>query len=57
MEQTYGKDIWDKEVEKGVKYKDKFKDLILDQLITTEVIYSQAKKITYFLKKRMLKKF
>ncbi len=51
MEQTYGKDIWDKEVEKGVKYKDKFKDLILDQLITTEVIYSQAKKITYFLKR------
>lgn len=44
MEQSYGKDIWDKEVEKGVKYRDKFKDLILQQMISTEVIYSQAKK-------------
>ncbi|EGT4906985.1 peptidylprolyl isomerase [Clostridioides difficile] len=56
MEQTYGKDIWDKEVEKGVKYKDKFKDLILDQLITTEVIYSQAKKDNLLPKKEDVEK-
>lgn len=56
MEQTYGKDIWDKEVEKGVKYKDKFKDLILEQLITTEVIYSQAKKDNLLPKKEEVEK-
>ena len=44
IESMYGTSIWDTEVEKGVKYKDKFKDLMLDQIIDMEIIYEQAKK-------------
>ena len=36
--------IWDTEVEEGVKYKDKFKDIMLNQMIDIEVVYQQAKK-------------
>lgn len=44
VEAMYGKSVWDTEVEKGVKYKDKFKENILDQMINIEVVYEQAKK-------------
>lgn len=44
VEAMYGKSVWDTEVEKGVKYRDKFKENILDQMINIEVVYEQAKK-------------
>lgn len=44
IESTNGPTIWDTEVEKGVKYKDQFKDMVLQQMIDTEVIYGEAKK-------------
>lgn len=44
IESLYGTSIWDTEVEQGVKYKDKFKGLMLDQIVDIEVIYDQAKK-------------
>ena len=44
MEAYYGNTVWDQEIEEGVKYKDKFKEMILDQMIYTEVIYEAAKK-------------
>ena len=44
MEAYYGNTIWDQEIEPGVKYKDKFKEMILDQMIYTEAIYEAAKK-------------
>ncbi|MDU2197880.1 MAG: peptidylprolyl isomerase [Peptostreptococcaceae bacterium] len=44
MEAYYGNTIWDQEIEEGVKYKDKFKEMILAQMIYTEVIYEAAKK-------------
>ncbi|WP_027700940.1 peptidylprolyl isomerase [Metaclostridioides mangenotii] len=43
-ESQYGKEIWDQEVSEGVKFRDQMKDSILEQLVGTEVIYSQAKK-------------
>lgn len=44
LEAMYGPSIWDTEIEKGVKYKDKFKDLMLDQMVSIEAVYEQAKK-------------
>ena len=44
IEAYYGNTIWDQEIEEGVKYKDKFKEMILDQMIYTEAIYEAAKK-------------
>ena len=44
VESMHGPTIWDTEVEKGVKYKDQFKDIMLQQMIDTEVIYGEAKK-------------
>ena len=44
IESLYGTSIWETEIEEGVKYKDKFKDLMLDQILDIEVIYDQAKK-------------
>lgn len=44
IESMYGKEMWDKEVEKGVKYKDKYKEIILQQMIDSQLIYNQAKK-------------
>lgn len=44
VESMYGPEIWDTEVEKGVKYKDKFKDMMVQQIIDAQVIYDQAKK-------------
>ena len=44
IEMYYGESIWDQEVEEGVKYKDKFKEMVLDQMVYTEAIYEAAKK-------------
>ena len=44
LESMYGTAIWDTEVEKGVKYKDTFKDIMLDQMIDIEAVTQQAKK-------------
>ncbi|MGL5348861.1 MAG: peptidylprolyl isomerase [Peptostreptococcaceae bacterium] len=44
LEAMYGPSIWDTEIEKGVKYKDTFKDLMLDQMVSIEAVYEQAKK-------------
>ena len=44
LEVMYGSTIWDTEVEDGVKYKDKFKDIMLDQMIDIEAVCEQAKK-------------
>ena len=44
LESMYGSTIWDTEVEEGVKYKDKFKDIMLDQMIDIEAVTQQAKK-------------
>ena len=44
VESMYGATIWDTEVEKGVKYKDQFKDIMLQQMIDAEVMYQEAKK-------------
>lgn len=44
IESMYGKEVWDKEVEKGVKYRDKYKEIILDQMIDSQLIYNEAEK-------------
>lgn len=45
IEQMYGSTIWEQEVEEGVKYKDKFKDIILQQVIDTESVYAKAEEL------------
>ena len=44
MESYYGSDIWSKEVEDGKTYKDTLKDMVLQTMISSEVVYQQAKK-------------
>ncbi|MDR0880517.1 MAG: peptidylprolyl isomerase [Clostridioides sp.] len=44
VEAQYGKDVWTQEVEKGVTFKDKFKESIIQQLVENQVVYDQAKK-------------
>ena len=44
MESYYGSDIWSKEVEDGKTYKDILKDMVLQTMISSEVVYQQAKK-------------
>lgn len=44
IESMYGPTIWDTELENGVKYKDQFKDITLQQMIDIEVMYEEAKK-------------
>ena len=44
FELMYGSTIWDNEVEEGVKYRDKFKEIMLDQMIDIEAVCQQAKK-------------
>ena len=44
LESMYGTAIWDTEVEEGVKYKDKFKDIMLQQMIDIDAVCQQAKK-------------
>lgn len=45
IEQMYGSDVWEQEVEEGVKYKDKFKEIILQQIIDTEAVYAKAEEL------------
>lgn len=45
IESMYGASIWEQEVEKGVKYKDKFKEIILQQIIDTEAVYAKAEEL------------
>ena len=44
ISKMYGKDIWNQEIKKGVKYKDEMKKAILQQMVQEQVIYQQAKK-------------
>lgn len=44
LESMYGSSIWDTEVEDGVKYRDKFKEIMLQQMIDIEAVSEQAKK-------------
>ena len=44
LESMYGSSIWDTEVEGGVKYKDKFKDIMIDQMIDIEAVCDKVKK-------------
>ena len=39
-----GQDLWDEEIEEGVTYREKYKELMVDQLVTTEVIAQDAEK-------------
>ncbi|MBO3444068.1 peptidylprolyl isomerase [Clostridium sp. CCUG 7971] len=43
-ESMYGESIWDMEVEKGKKYKEFFKDSVMEQMINTQILFEQAKK-------------
>ncbi|MGL4912999.1 MAG: peptidylprolyl isomerase [Romboutsia sp.] len=43
-EAMYGPSIWDTEIEKGIKYKDTFKQDMLSQMISVEAVYEDAKK-------------
>lgn len=44
MESYYGSDIWSKEIEKGKTAKDTLREMVLQTMIGTEVIYQQAEK-------------
>lgn len=44
IEAMYGTGVWEQEVEEGVTYKDKFKDVILGQIVETDAVYAQAEK-------------
>lgn len=44
ISKMYGKDLWEQEIKKGVKYKDEMKKAILKQMVQEQVIYQQAKK-------------
>ncbi|MGL4913423.1 MAG: peptidylprolyl isomerase [Romboutsia sp.] len=44
VEGMYGADIWNQELEKGVTFKDGFKDQVLDQIISIQTIYDKAEK-------------
>ena len=44
MESYYGSDIWSAEVEDGKTYKDTLKEMVLEAMISSEVVYQQAEK-------------
>ena len=44
MEAYYGSEIWSTEIEDGKTYKDTLKDMVLESMITSEVVYQQAQK-------------
>lgn len=44
IEYMYGPTIWDQEIEPGKKYSDKFSEMVVNQIVSTEVLYEQAKK-------------
>jgi foldase protein PrsA len=45
IENLYGDAIWDQEVEEGVVYRDKFKEIVLQQIIDSEAIYTKAEEL------------
>ena len=44
MESYYGANIWSQEVEKGKTYEDMLKEMVLQTMIGSEIIYQQAEK-------------
>ena len=44
MESYYGSDIWSTEIEKDKTYEDALRDMVLETMIISEVIYQQAEK-------------
>ena len=44
MEAYYGSEIWTKEIEDGKTYEDTLKEMVLESMITSEVVYQQAQK-------------
>lgn len=44
VEGMYGASVWETEIEKGVKYKDTFKNDMLKQMVNVEVVCEDAKK-------------
>lgn len=44
MTDMYGKDIWEKEIKKGITFKDEFKNQVIEQIISMDSIYDEAKK-------------
>ena len=44
MESYYGSGIWSQEIEEGKTYEDMLKDMVLQTMIGSEVIYQQAEK-------------
>lgn len=44
MELYYGSEIWSTEIEEGKTYEDMLKDMVIETMIRSEVIYEQAKK-------------
>ena len=44
METYYGSEIWSTEIEKGKTYEDTLKDMVIESMTTSEVLYQEAKK-------------
>lgn len=44
MEAYYGSDIWSTEIEEGKTYEDTLRDMVLQTMIGSEVVYQQAEK-------------
>ena len=44
MEAYYGSDIWSSEVEEGKTYEDTLREMVLESMTSSEVIYQQAEK-------------
>lgn len=44
MESYYGSDIWSQEIEEGKTYEDTLKEMVIETMIGSEVIYQQAEK-------------
>lgn len=44
MESYYGTDLWSQEIEDGKTYKDMVKEMVIETMIASEIIYQQAEK-------------
>lgn len=44
MEAYYGSDIWSQEIEEGKTYEDMVKEMVIETMIASEIIYQQAEK-------------
>ena len=44
MEAYYGSDIWSQEIEEGKTYEDMVKEMVIETMILSEIIYQQAQK-------------